>query len=444
MIEEIPLEQTQPGMPRADYLGAMKTDQLLQDATRSVADVGFVPGNSGMSRHDHSYMRPSEMNDSGQDYSTDLGQDQLQYTDANYWTEQPSADYQLQDVGDDSQTTTPIYAKHSVLSRDRSDSGAPSIPPPQPSMSHDSATDEWKRSHSLGAHDGETAASVTPIADQFASRSPDDQQVGGVGLRVVGNSSSDSLNEDVPASVAIPPSNTHPSVPDSFDTAPRISTPPAHDHSAQYDPSPPVQQPTQMPPTPSVTNTADDDEIYFQSVGSTRAAQQALRRPLSPGMSSRQPQTLSSSLGSPNSYEPQAEGRKMTAAAFRKGFGRAPSAQHMGTVSSTSLNRPGSAAGDLSVGTHDEDASNTAPLSIRKRVSAVPGQTNDSEAVDSPAPPYYDPRQQSIYGGLAGHDGGEDMSAYGQFAPPQQPWGSRPNSRPSSAGGWRTPSSHVG
>ncbi len=42
MLEEIPLQPTQPGMPRAEYYGFAKTESLLQEATRSIADVGFT------------------------------------------------------------------------------------------------------------------------------------------------------------------------------------------------------------------------------------------------------------------------------------------------------------------------------------------------------------------------------------------------------------------
>ncbi len=41
MLDEIPLQPTRPGMPRAEYYGFAKTESLLQEATRSIADVGF-------------------------------------------------------------------------------------------------------------------------------------------------------------------------------------------------------------------------------------------------------------------------------------------------------------------------------------------------------------------------------------------------------------------
>jgi hypothetical protein len=43
MLDEIPLHPTQPGMPRAEYYGFAKTESLLQEATRCIADVGFNP-----------------------------------------------------------------------------------------------------------------------------------------------------------------------------------------------------------------------------------------------------------------------------------------------------------------------------------------------------------------------------------------------------------------
>lgn len=116
----------------------------------------------------------------------------------------------------------------------------------------------------------------------------------------------------------------------------------------------------------------------------------------------------------------------MTAAAFRKGFGRAPSSQYMGG-STTSLGMQ-----------PQPDNGDTAPLAIRKRFSAVPGQTAEGYPDDNPAPPYQP--HHSVYGGMDGAGAGI-QDDYAPPQPPHIPWGSRPNSRPGSAAGWQTPNS---
>ena len=449
MIEEIPLEQTRPGMPRAEYYGASKTDQLLQEATRSLADVGFAPAGAsgGMHRQDASMLRGSEWDDSGQDYMLSEGAQDGPYPGYAGYAEQQDASQPVhpdrsQPVHpDEADQTTPIYATHSVMNRARGDSvnAEPGI------VSHDTATDEWKRTkldtRAEGDHYG--PHSSTPIADQFASRSPEDVQVGGSGLRMVGGNydSTDSLGRDASA---LPPSIAAPNGP----APPRISTPPPLDgnyhtpddgygaHSA-----PPVVA------SPSVS-TPQDDASYFQSVGSTRAAQQAVRRPTSPSSSVNASQSFAGSLSQPGGmpaspYEPQAEGRKMTAAAFRKGFARAPSSQQMGTSASGPGTTPG---GSNENGYGQEDPNATAPLAIRKRLSAVPGQTF-AAGDDHPAPPYDSARHQSVYGGYEEYpsQGYAEAPVASTHPVPGQFYAHSFNgSRPGSAAGWRTPNSHAG
>lgn len=431
IIEEIPLEETHPGMPRTDYVGAMRTDQLLQEATRGLADVGFTPSGSsaGMQRHDYGHqMRPSEIDDSNGDFYNSVtgnGMDDTGEISRAGWQEQEHEQDPAQESYDEGnmnhypedRQTTPIYAQHSsTLNHPTND----------PAMSQDSATDQWRQSNMehqsfsapqpISKPSRTSAASGTPIADQFASRSPDNVQVGASNLRIVGgNDSNDSLDRAGSAN-AVPPS---------ISSAAMYTSSNGGQHNA-YGPgmsTPPTSQ--QQFATPAEDPTNDDN--YFQSVGSTRAAQQSVRRPMSPagGVSGMPTPSIGSHIPS-SPYEPPTEGRKMTAAAFRKGFGRGPSSQYAGgSTTSLGLAQP---VGDTS--------DTTAPLAIRKRFSAVPGQLVEGYPGEDhpPAPPY--DAHQSVYGGLEP----SDLEYAVPLQPPHQPWsGSRPNSRPGSATGYRVP-----
>lgn len=425
IIEEIPMEQTHPGMPRTDYVGAMRTDQLLQEATRGLADVGFTPSgaSAGVQRHDYGHqMRPSEVDDPNGDYYNSVtgnGADDTGEISRTEWQDQEREPGQESyDNGyPEERQTTPIYAQHS---------SSLTHPPNDPALSQDSATDQWRQSktesHSFPAPlpiSAGSRSSGTPIADQFASRSPENVQVGASNLRIVGgNESNESLDRAVSPN-AIPPSISSAAMYTSNQNGGQQNTngPNAY--------TPPTSQ--QQFATPA--EDPENDDNYFQSVGSTRAAQQSVRRPLSPSSAAGGMATPSIGSHIPSSpYEAPAEGRKMTAAAFRKGFGRGPSSQYAGG-STTSLGLA-QQVGDTS--------DSTAPLAIRKRLSAVPGQGGEAyqggEDHHPPAPPY--DAHQSIYGGLQP----SDLDYAVPLQPPHQPWsGSRPNSRPSSAAGYRVP-----
>lgn len=441
MIEEIPLDYTQPGMPRADYRGASNTDHLLQQATISLGDVGFAPAagaNTGFVRPDTSGMRGSEWDDSAQDnrYVPDAPHDD------------PYEEYDIQDVPDvqtplegTESNITPIYTTHAAASRNRGDS----MNTGTDVAAQDTATDEWRKSMRAEPQPIDSGimyqsySSSTPIADQFASRSPDEVQVGGTGLRMVGaegnrNASHESLGG---GPSYIPNSFAHTN--GGAGTPPRISTPPIHNTSLQA-PFDSQQQSysSHQSSSAAAAAAAQDDATYFQSVGSTRAAQQAVRRPTSPASSINASQSMTGSLANhsniPSSpYEPQPEGRKMTAAAFRKGFARVPSAQQMG-ASGSSL---GAAAqgNDNGYGIDDGNSA-TAPLAIRKRLSAVPGQSGMGYE-ENPAPPYDDAeRHASVYGGYEDYN-----QTYAE--PPTRPtvpgqfYQSYNSSRPNSAAGYR-------
>ncbi|KDQ18147.1 hypothetical protein BOTBODRAFT_29483 [Botryobasidium botryosum FD-172 SS1] len=90
LIEEIPLETTQPGHPRAYYNGHDKTSRIVSDATRDVGEIAFnsppPPSNAGVSTTSPS--RPSFENDdyraSATQSSFSLGQGQGHGQDGNY------------------------------------------------------------------------------------------------------------------------------------------------------------------------------------------------------------------------------------------------------------------------------------------------------------------------------------------------------------------------
>lgn len=436
MIEEIPLEYTKPGIPRAEYHGARNTDQLLQQATISLGDVGFAPAagaNTGFVRPDTSGMRGSEWDDSAQDnrYVSDAPHDD------------PYEEYDAQGIqGIQSSETplegpesniTPIYATHTSASRNRGDS----MNTGTDVAVQDTATDEWRKSTRAEPQSTDsglmyqTHSSSTPIADQFASRSPDEIQVGGTGLRMVGAEGNHNPSPESLGPSYVPTSFAHTN--GGAGTPPRISTPPIHNTSLQA----PFDSQQQSYSSHQSSAAVQDDATYFQSVGSTRAAQQAVRRPTSPASSINASQSRTGSLANtsniPSSpYEPQQEGRKMTAAAFRKGFARNPSAQHMGT-SGSSLGA--SHNNDNGYGADDGNSA-TAPLAIRKRLSAVPGQSGMGYD-ENPAPPYDDAqRHNSVYGGYEDYnqnyaDPPTRPTVPGQF---HQSYNS---SRPSSAAGYR-------
>lgn len=259
------------------------------------------------------------------------------------------------------------------------------------------------------------------------------------------------------------------------------------------------------PISPSATNDSQqDDASYFASIGSTRAAQAAVRRPNSPPVNSTrysgvptvavsQPALASASVQ--KVYEPNPEGRKMTAAAFRKGFNRVPSAQNVNPSGSTSFGsaiaRQNSAGQDdtstSNVGDESNASSSIQPLAIKKRNSYQPVDEN-TDGIDHPAPPYmpggpahgsagphvpYDSNlnvnnseepRASVYGGMNDDYSTNNVNSSrrqsyqsAQTSQPQQqysyndpysngpgvpqPWtqgnGSRPNSRPGSAQGSR-------
>lgn len=384
IIDQIPLEPTKPGMPRADYNGHNRTEQLLQEATRCISDVGFVPSGSAeqTSRPDFSHLEsgyPGEENYDSSGFRDDRAPGGTDGDDGY-----PSAaSYQRGEAGDHS--NTPIYATHQTTQRwlqDQSKASHASLPQDQAGHNlntdgiRDQAADDW----------GKAADATTqePAEGDVSQAYEHPQQ---------SNAAHDQLPATSAANVSRPAS------------PPRIVTPPPEEQPAAPQPGSPTGAPSLPPlraasPLPGGAGgaaAADDDESYFAAVGSTRAAQAAARRPHSPGGgASRRYSSLQtgsvSSLGAfggaaPSAaYEPAESGRKMTAAAFRKGFNRAPSAQHLGGSGFNPASPSSEAPPPTMVPSRENTASpSVPPLSIRKRHSAVP----DADVAEHEAVPPY-------------------------------------------------------
>ncbi|KAJ1570442.1 hypothetical protein NDA11_000758 [Ustilago hordei] len=388
MLEEIPLQPTQPGMPRAEYYGFAKTESLLQEATRCIADVGFSPTgpSSGIPRFGdltladttanssrdvrHSYANPDgeayhdmPSHGSGGDANADTG-----YNPSN------------RALTGDNVARTPIYAAHASRSEWTHEANAD-----QAGGISDPATNEWARSsfdRGVGGANDTSTASAAAAAAMAATAGADLNAVPGHadpnqpdGGFLMQNSQSYNGSagphaqqygsnrnsadfqsaqgghgtEAAPTGLAARGTSTEGHHSDAYDAYSASQAPQApHEASSASNPTGMLGAPT-LPPlrtaTPlngstaaampqasaaSPTNyAATDDSAYFQSIGSTRAMQEAVRRPTSPQAN---PNRASSygALGaalSPQNTGAGVEGKKVTAAAFRRGFSRNASAQ---------------------------------------------------------------------------------------------------------------------
>ncbi|PWN30548.1 hypothetical protein BDZ90DRAFT_229564 [Jaminaea rosea] len=477
MIDEISLEPTKPGLPRAEYQGHTRTDQLLSEATRSLADVGFAPSSGGpaaggaghrpdLSHYESNYGGPAgdDTYNSGMQHSRDstgnygtgagaggtynrAGDDDAYDAYAGNNTYNAAADY----------SGTPIYASHQTTQ-------------PWLTSSADAGSQRGEAQPSATTAAGEGGPTPTGEQDDWARTA--DAAVSGAGAAVDGSHHShgpehegnDRLADGLPdpsqpwrssGLVGGPRSRTS-SYQAAAGAPPRgPSTPPPNeqmqnmqlDSSSPAAPSlPPLRATTPLPgggsgppamasgtpATPQQQQQALDDESYFASVGSTRAAQAAARRPTSPAAGNRYSAMMSNSAstnslaamgataasqqntGSTPGLGPAQEptesggGRKMTAAAFRKGFNRNPSANHQSMPSPATENAPSFSGGREGA---SSPAPGVAPLAIRKRHSAVP----DEEVGDEEAVPPYAP------GGAGGPapSGPQQQNPYHQ-QPPQQ------------------------
>lgn len=515
MLEEIPIQATQPGMPRAEYYGFAKTEQLLHEATRAIADVGFNPSgpSAGIPRFGDMTLADSTAQSQGfqQSYAgeEDAYPEMLPThasgaemgADTGY---SPATDRAL--TGDEV-TRTPIYAAHASRSSWAQEGAAPSDP----------ATNEWAQSsydrhadpsapsapsaaaaaamaatagHDLnqvpghgdpntqdggfimqtgGSHSGSAGGGMVPGQIYGSNRNSADYQSAGQHSNVIDNA---------PAGVTVRAASTqggHES--DAYDGYTASSN---HAEPTQSNPVgmlgaptlPPLRTATPLnsavpgaPPTnvgsPATYNpNATDDSAYFQSIGSTRAMQEAVRRPTS-GQSNRV--SSYNALGSQPPASGVGEGKKVTAAAFRRGFSRNPSAQANMTSpydepSQSYSNNPLPLPPGAYTGTTPD--SEVAPLHISKRNSGshnplaaaasagtpagMSGRrySGDHElgvsGSDNPAPPYlggeegvhqqhgaFHPTQHQQQGGYGQMPGGgvqrQQSAQYAEYAAPPPP-----------------------
>lgn len=416
IIDEIPLESTQPGHPRAAYQNGVRTEQLLQEATRCIADVGFAPSgpSSGAPRPDLSHMDTGLQGIDDSLDNTGIADD---YNDHQRYDEQEGSQAEQQTRGQDGYgyddraarddeedtyagagnsysaaadyntaidyNTTPIYATHAT-------------------------TSPWLKDQSRRTADGSYASGEQP-----SSTDRDEQHQKGLQTEGLHDQAAEDWRQNVANTMAAGGSHhdhSLPQPPHSFHDDGGIDTPttPTPGLPMKSSTPPTATQPIStaagapsLPPlrasSPLPSEAAEDP--YFAAVGSTRAAQAAARRPTSPAMSNgpsssganRWSGQANSSLGavaasSASTYEPSETGRKTTAAAFRKGFARVPSSQHTPTLDSGAGSSYGPAGPRESPGS----PAGIAPLAIRKRHSAL--YDADAPHEDEVAPPY-NPRQ---------------------------------------------------
>lgn len=456
IIDEIPLDQTRPGMPRADYHSHGRTEQLLSEATRAISDVGFVPSGAAPahSRPDLSHLDSSlPLNDEyeqrdalnrfvgrgdGGNEDGTAGNYDDQYAPNN--TYDTHEDYNNHPTSTDNatSTTTPIYASHQTTQpwlKESASNRSLQQAPLQTDGLHDQS--DWQRNSGGDAHQqSESFASPPPVGDDanWGRNSASDHHA----------RASPTRGDELHQRAGSP--DTAPSLPPlrASSPLPSSATPTATTAAAQTPSSP------SAPPPAAAASTAVDDESYFTSIGSTRAAQAAARRPHSPTPSASFGAGAGAGAGSSSfgaaaaalpttpsgtAYEPSDSGRKMTAAAFRKGFNRAPSGQHLG---------PAGRSGGDDVPSRENTASpSVPPLAIRKRSSAIVDAEPEPDA--EAAPPYpasattstVVPPTSHAYDNHSSQPGDHSVSSaydtnYSSYAPPpaigQVYNGSRPGS----------------
>lgn len=469
IIDEVPLETTTPGMPRADYNGHARTDQLLQEASRSISDVGFAPNNAsfggggvGGHRPDISHADTDYADDSHRAGGIESNQDDA-YAGANTYNA----------AGDISHT--PIYASHQTTqpwlygaeqaSQDHGEAQDGSVRHGSaPHDDEDPTPERWGQSTDAALAGSAEGKRATYDASHVADDLPDPSKPWRNSTIEGGAGGSSSNHGYGPGSAS-----GHGALPTIPGPRPDDSRQQHLDSTSGAPSLPPLRASSPLPGGVTGT-TADqqeqDNQSYFTAVGSTRAAQAAARNPASP--SSNRYSTMMSNSTSANSlaamgataasqqtsggggagystHEPaESGGRKMTAAAFRKGFNRMPSAQHGSTsnLASPAGEYPPALGIPSREGT-SSPAPGVAPLAIRKRHSAL----QDAEPRDEEAVPPYAPAGapgaslqpgHQVYqhggGSSQGHSAAYDTNGYdGQYAPPQPHYhgyqhdGSRPS-----------------
>ncbi|PWN23904.1 hypothetical protein BCV69DRAFT_296213 [Microstroma glucosiphilum] len=433
MIEEIPLDTTAPGVTRKHYTGHARTDQLLAEANRCISDVGFAPSgqSAGRPRPNLSHL------DSG--YPTAGEQDARNAHDAYGQYDQDGTQRSAEDAYTGGGGTysaaadysgTPIYASHqtsqpwaqeqdnlSFRSAQEVNNNSATGHPAQPEALRDHNLDDRTRSdeaatgvpQSTARQSGDNFSISSAVARLAAQSNEEDQDesLGGQSQR------SAAVGEGAQQPISRPTS------PPAQPLAPQHSSSAAAYTSAA--PSlPPLRVASPIVGEPATPGGEVEEDPYFAAVGSTRAIQAAARRPTSPGVPTASGNRYGSGSVSsfaafaPGSehaptapsarYEPAESGRKMTAAAFRKGFNRVPSTSQTATLPST----PSSEFPKAVPPRHETASPAVEPLSIRKRYSAVQDADVDDHEI---VPPY-------VAGQSAPHSHEYDESAQSQREQP--------------------------
>ncbi|KAK0528131.1 hypothetical protein OC842_004654 [Tilletia horrida] len=531
LVDQIPTRVTPPGGPRADYNGWSRTDQVLQDALQSISNVSFRLGSTVTTDPTGAL---ASIPDAGSYYdAADETNSQNHPIYAQHASSIAAASPPMptEVLGQPPQSNvdssvTPIAARFASTSTPAGtggpggggDSGAGGGGH-QSSLSTDGykdvAADEWGKAAGL-ALAGASGRVSTPPAGTDASGTQsfwrDVDPVHEANISVANKVSLTTATAS-PASIA----QSFPGAPNAQASGPsadvHVETVPAGARLPRLQvvnitPSPEDERPSRTALNTGETrnqfssNTATDrdfDRSYFTEIGSTRALQESVRRPTSPpGGSSPAPSNrfanvapASPSMAAANAYEPPEGGRKMSAAAFKRGFARNASAQSVGyqpgglVGGSSSVGGGGDdgvaglAAGSAAMtptasysggaggygATKPEDIE---PLHIRKRFSVTSANvlnTNSriaaEEGTDDAAPPYApapangnghgaeaglgaglvaggsQPHPSSIYGGLDGLDHTSAAAQYTNAAAAADPYQQQQHATP-----WATPMSH--
>ncbi|EST07373.1 Eisosome component PIL1/LSP1 [Kalmanozyma brasiliensis GHG001] len=499
MLDEIPQQPTRPGMPRAEYYGFAKTESLLQEATRSIADVGFHPTgqSAGIPRFNDMTLADTTGNmsrDTDHAYANDgeVFHDMPSQGDHGEYDADPGYNPPPnRGVTNDDVARTPIYAQHAARSQwaqegaaganaGTSAGGAAEVPAPDAST-HEWAQSSYERGGDTSAASAAAAAAMAATAGADLNAVPghgdpnqpdagflmqNSQSHAGSGPNYGSNrnsgadySSAQGGNHaaGAPSGLADVTASTEGHQSDAYDgyTAGGAGNGSSTQHEPPSNPTamlgaptlPPVRTATPLtnsgaPPVSYTSPTATDDSAYFQSIGGTRALQEAVRAPMSPAQSGARLSSYGALGSAPPPQQPGGEGKKVTAAAFRRGFSRNPSGTPAGMSPSTSGNPyddgaqqqwasnplpqiPNPHAGGYA-NSHDSDHASVPPLHIQKRLSnshnplaaaaaagtpqGMQGRRYSGEygvsGDSNPAPPYLgDQGGQSVDYGQGGYGG---------------------------------------
>ncbi|KAE8211900.1 hypothetical protein CF327_g4397 [Tilletia walkeri] len=491
LVEQVPTRVTPPGGPRAEYTGFSRTDQILADATQSLNNVSFRLGSTVATDQTgalaHPYQAPSL-------YDGDDTSSQAHPIYAQHSSNTDSPQVQVEPLP----AATPINsAVTPIAARFASSSNPASTGPGGPGGGHNSslstdgfkdvAADEWGKAAGLALTGASGRVNTPPPGDAAGTQSywrdADAEHDANIGVATKVQLAKASATPTGSISGVAPSTSGGNGIPDinsgSLDVPdsrlPRLQV-------VNVTPSPDEERPSRTQFSTGETkkqfssnsNNADFDRSYFTEIGSTRALQESVRRPTSPPATGSPSTSYRYSLGGPSAgmghapaspqpstaYEPPEGGRKMSAAAFKRGFARAPSAQSVGPVAGGSIPpgqgyydeagsptamTPTASAGGAGYGA-SKAGSDIEPLQIRKRFSVASGHALNAntriqaeEGLDDAAPPYvapqYQPAQQqqqhqeylgaggpggpgsahpnSVYGGVDGMDFAAASQQYG-------------------------------